>query len=496
MDQKTFWSISEENGKLSPEILDLFIFLSGRGYRKRVQDDIVEIFRQNGYWVEQSFTPDAITEVTRYLKDYKDDVSLQVDYPRKGPVTYRYNSKQILEKFVKYGWGKIFNTNNFNHLPELNVQIRRHTREAAYFYFKNGYVEVTKSGAKLHLYSNLNGQYIYKDYLIDRDISPIRIYDKHESDFAPNGYSFYEFLCRLAGVPKEDGDNTGTDKLAYLMVCIGFLLHDYKQQGLTDFSVIMCDDNAGGTGKGIIAQALRKMTACAEVDGKKPEYFDPEELTERTRIKIYNDVEPSFPFKIIYNETTDQAVIRHMYKNPFYIPYENVWKVLVLSNHVIRGNSSADLRRQRVFLLNSYFSEKFTPIDEYKHPFFSNAWEERDWNYFYNIMFECVRLWLNCDYKLTYKDDEYQAMKLEEEYPAAFRMFMEEIVNGIIGTETFKTSELYYKFKEHDKYRLEPFVRKLNANFFSRLLTRWLTDMKIPFSKNSNRTEIWITRRK
>jgi hypothetical protein len=73
---------------------------------------------------------------------------------------------------------------------------------------------------------------------------------------------------------------------------------------------------------------------------------------------------------------------------------------------------------------------------------------------------------------------------------------MEEIVNGIIGTETFKTSELYYKFKEHEKYRLEPFVRKLNTNFFGRLLTRYLTDMKIPFGRSTNRMDIWISRKK
>lgn len=501
IDQKTFWSINPENGKLSPEILDLYIFLAQRGYCKRTDEDQIDVFRKEDYLVEQTYTPNQINEVTRYLKEQKDVYKLTVEFPRKGDVTFEYKPKEVLEKFVKYGWGKIFNENNFNHLPELQVNIKRHTRDAAFFYFKNGYVEVTKTGTKFLPYSTLGGMCIYKDYLIPRDIELLNIYDTTHQKFASRGYDFLDFMNRLAGIPEGATDKTAdtdtVNKLIYLMECMGYLLHDYKQQGLTDFGVILCDDNAGGTGKGLLVQAFRQMTSVAELDSQKEEHFDPAELTERTRIKVYNDVEPSFNFKSVYNQITDQAVIRHMHKNPRYIPYTDAWKVLFTSNHVIRGNTGADLRRQRVFLVNQFFNDNFTPRDRYKHSFFSTDWTERDWSFFYNIMFECVRAWLNCDYKLKYADQEFAQMKLEEEYPAAFRSYIDELIESLVsGTSTFKMSELYYNFKEHDKYRLEPFVRKLNTNFFGRLLTRYLTDMKVVWGKNAKRTEMWITKPK
>jgi hypothetical protein len=505
IDQKTFWSINPENGKLSPEILDTYIFLAQRGYRKRTREDEVEVFRQCDYLVEQSFVPNQINEITSYLKEQKESTKLSVAFPRKGSVDFEYKPKEILEKFVKYGWSKIFNDNNFNHLPELQVNIKRHTRDAAFFYFKNGYVEVTKAGKKFHPYSTLAGQCIYKDHLIQRDIALVDIYDPVQQDFAKRGYDFLDFLNRLAGVPLEINEAAGKDtintdivnKLQFLMRSIGFLLHDYKQQGLTDFGIILCDDNAGGTGKGIIVQSLRQMTSVAEIDAQKDETFDPLDLTERTRIKVFNDVQPNFNFKTVYNQITDQAVIRHMHKNPRYVPYAESWKVLFTSNHVIRGNSGADLRRQRVFLVNQFFSENNLLVDHYGHSFFSTDWNERDWNFFYNIMFECVREWLNCDYKLKYVDQDFTAMKLEEEYPAAFRSYIDELVAELTpGTTILKPSELYYKFKEHERYRLDPFVKKLNTNFFGRLLTRYLTEMKIQFTRNQYRTEIWITKSK
>jgi hypothetical protein len=502
--KKTFWSINPENGRLSPEILDLYLFLEQRGFRKRTISDEIEIYRLDKHLVAQSFTSDAINEVHSYLKnEFKETTSLTVQFPRKGDITYEFKPREVLEKLVKYGWGKLLNENNFNHLAELQVNIKRHTRDKAFFYFKNGMIQITRAGVTFHPYDSMAGQYIYKDVLINRDIQLMKIDEPAMQDFGHRGYDFFDFLHRLAGVPLDqkkastDEMNTASEKLQYLLRLMGFLLHDYKQQGLTDFCAILCDDGVGGTGKGILVQALRQMTSVAEINGRKEEKFDPLELTERTRIKVYNDIEPSFPFPSVYTEITDQATLRPMFKTPRYIPYADSWKVMITSNHVIRGNSGADIRRQRVFLVNPFFNDKRTVQDHYGHPFFSSQWSEHDWNFFYNTMFECVRFWLDSDYKMSYEDKEYQEMKIDNEYPFELREFVEGLVAAVrlSGTIEYKISELYYQFKENEKYRLSPNVRKMGQRMFSFLLRKYLEEIKVPHDKNHNRTGIWISKK-
>lgn len=490
----TFWSINDENGKLGPEIVQLYDFLGERGFRKRTlvgkESTEVELYQQSSFFIQKTSTPQKINEVTGYLeKEYKQMTTRTIDYPRKGPVTYTYEPREILEKIVKYGWGKIFSENNWNHLPELDVKMMRHTREKAYFYFRNGYVEITAKGSKLHKYDTLSGSYIFRDYLVNRDISVIDVDSDVERKFGSKGVDFLDFLAKVSGIVDNDITADQVEKFKYLRRLIGFLLHDYKQQGLTDFCVILCDDNTGGSGKGLIIQALEQLTSVAKLDCRKDVgIYDPDDLTERTRIKVYNDVQPSFNFGNAYVEITDGGTIRHMYGSPRAVPYKDTWKDLITSNYIIRGNNGPDQRRQRVFSMNAFFDQNNTVQDYYNQSFFSEDWTPKDWNFFYNLMFQCVQEWLAADYHVRYTDKEYQERKLESEYPMEFREYVDGLGRGMYH----KTGDLYWGFKEHHKYKNSPFVRKLTATFFGNMLKKYLDEMKVHHHKNPNRTEIWI----
>lgn len=491
-----FWSLSPENGKLSIQILDLYKgFLHDRGFRKKKIEEVNEIYKLNGHIVEETFKSDQINEISRFfLEELKVGESIRVEYARKDPATFNYAPREILEHIIKFGWNRIFSDHNLNHLNELTVPIRRHSRTSAFFYFKNGFVEVSRDGAKLRPYSEIEGQYVFKDSVINREIALLEVNDPVTQEFCPGGYNFFDFLHRISGVPEED-EAAGLDKVCYLMECLGFLLHDYKQKGLTDFAVIFCDDNMGGSGKGILIQALSQMTKVTEIDMKKEDKFDPVGLTSRTRVKVYGDIEPSFSMRRIYNEITEPAQIRPMWKSPYYVPYLESWKMAITANHIIRGITDADLRRQRVFSLHSFFSKKYSPINHYEQSFFSEDWKDQDWNYFYSLMFECARFWLLTDYKLAFTDVEYEERKLEEEYPMELREYVEELLAEVKtnGTQTVKFADFYYKFKENDRYRLNPFVRKLTPSFFSRILRKYLDQsLEYSYSRSVNRTELTV----
>lgn len=500
---QTFWTINPDNGKLNPEILDIYSFLECRGFCKRSFNGEIELFRKNSHFIQQTYTSDQINEISAYLeKEFTNSISITIEHQRKDDETINYEPRDILERLVKYGWGKIFNENNWNHLPELDVDIKKHTRDQAFFYFQNGYVEVTATDVKLHPYSDFAGKYIYKDYLIDKPIRIIDVDDDAERDFAPRGIMFLNFLSKIAGIPDDDlvaqsnkaiparKDISGDPaKFQYLMKLIGFLLHDYKQQGLTDHCVILCDDNSGGSGKGLLIQALSQMTKVGIIDCRKEVgHYDPEEITERTRIKVYNDVPQSFNFGLVYNEITDGGTIRWMYKSPRPLSYADTWKVLITSNWVIRGNSGPDRRRQKIFSMHPFFNDQLTVQDYYNHSFFSSDWHENDWNMFFNIMFRCVQMWLASGYKVSFVDLEYNQRRLEAHFPLEIREYIDQVEKGCYHN----TGELFWNFKNSEKYQKSVFVRQLKPNLFGRLLTDYLEEMKIKFHRNHNRTQIYI----
>jgi hypothetical protein len=61
-----------------------------------------------------------------------------------------------------------------------------------------------------------------------------------------------------------------------------------------------------------------------------------------------------------------------------------------------------------------------------------------------------------------------------------------------IQTGWHNTATLYQNFK--DTAGNSPFVKKANSTFFGRLATSYLSEMKIPYNKNTNRTEIFINK--
>jgi hypothetical protein len=492
-----FWSISDR-GSLVVEHIQLFNWLSGKGYRVKAEKDVINLYRIEKHLINNAYIQDLVNEIIDYLTNvYREVTEKTISYPKKPDETFVYEPIQVLERFTKHGFSKIFAEKNLLHIQPLQVDVQRHTKETATFYFKNKFVKVTAHGPTLHDYSELNGKCIFSEAVIDREINVVDIHNENEQNYAYNGAKFADFLARISGEPEENEHSLeeqaarlieAQNKQIYLYQLIGFLLHDYRQQGLTDFCAIFSDDEAGGTGKGLIFQALKQLTDVCLLDAKKKREFDPISLTEHTKIKVYNDIQRSFDFSEAYNEITDGGKIIYKREHENTIDYKDTWKVAITSNYIVRGNNPSDLRRQRVFNMSLFFNENRTVQQYYGHSFFSEDWRPEDWIFFYNLMFNAVKLWLQSEYKVSYEDAEYKARKIETEYPQELR----EYIDSIKGGDYYPTGELYHTFKNDPKYNISPFVKKLTPHFFGNRLTKYLEETGRKFHKTANRMQIYI----
>jgi len=66
-----------------------------------------------------------------------------------------------------------FGSDFVTNLPRLDIEFNRDTREEAFFYFENGFVNVTASRYELRPYEELDGA-IWADQIIPREFEPIR----------------------------------------------------------------------------------------------------------------------------------------------------------------------------------------------------------------------------------------------------------------------------------------------------------------------------------
>jgi hypothetical protein len=500
-DEVEFWYYTKTTGNPQPKIIELYEFLADKGFRVKVekdQNDRKELFRIDGHFIEVATLSDMEKEVIAFLTPKKKVPRYVTDGDGNVIFDDDVTGKFILEGMAKYKWSKIFDDKNFLHLPELQEEPRKHTRFHAYFYFKNGFVDISPDAISFKSYNDLSG-HIYKHQTIDHEISIVENPSStpeykitHE-----RGYSFLDFLNKISQVQVKDevgrpiNIEVNEEKRNFLFLLLGYLLHSYKQKGLTDWMPIFCDNNKGGSGKGILIDAIATLQETCVVDCQKeiPEH-SPADLTPYTRVKVLDDLGDNFNLKQVFVEITGQTSIRQMYKPLINVPWAESWKLCGTSNKLIRGTKDKFLRRYKAFDLFPYFGKDHTLFDQYGHYFFSDDWDKRDYDFLYSLLFECCQRWLKTSQKgkgeIQYVDNNYQERFIEENYELEFRIFMNELEMN----QTYKTKELYDRFIRDNNNT--PFIRKMTSTSFGRKLTNYLEDMKIDYRKNHNRTEIHI----
>ncbi|MCF8428381.1 MAG: hypothetical protein K9I36_16720 [Bacteroidia bacterium] len=512
------YEINPNNAAVKPAIIECYNYLNYLGYCTQKVDDKYELFKIEGLFVERVFNSDLIGEVKRYFENdttRPDDILLTIG--ERPPVEVIVTAQNIAEKFAKYKWSNIINNYNHVYLNQVTVDFNRHTKDEAFFYFSNGFIRVAANGIEKRSYASLqNNCYVLKSSIIDRDIEVITDANRDQYSFekAAKGHKFEDFLtkvCLTEFDPKVhaiktetiDGVDYAVDdaKLTYLMQLIGFLLHDKKIKGATDFMVILCDDDSGGSGKGIIGQAIAQLTQVAEVDAKRKQVdVDPTELSVDTRVKIINDPPKNWTLDRYYNEVTDKGTIKHLFNDPISVDYEKMWKLLVLTNYVVKAGSGHARRRMKILDLFPFFNEKNMVRDYYKQSFFSEDWSPLDWNVFYNRLFDAVQFWLMSDYKINFENKDYQNRLIAESYPVEFIDFIENLqsFDGWYDTgELFQNWVKYCQKLDADGRKLDKYLQEglmSSSNLFGRKVRGYCTDKNYIFIKTSDRSKVRIIR--
>ena len=254
------------------------------------------------------------------------------------------------------------------------------------------------------------------------------------------------------------------------MTLIGYVLHSYKDPS-KPFAPILAeetDDEAkgGGTGKGIFFQAISKLIPTVRIDGKnfKPDKtFAFQRVSLGTKLVVIEDCPKNVDFEKYYPTITEGMTIEKKNKDELFLTYSESPKIAFTTNYSIANNAEHAKRRQKVLEFAPFFSSQRTPLDHFGHKLFDD-WDNDEWQKFYNLMFYCVKLYLDKGVKTMHNSDKLKKKQIKQQFGEDFLEYLTDLIENQ-GEWKFMTDEWknYLQRYELDKkeYSLKRFKKGL-----------------------------------
>jgi hypothetical protein len=413
----------------------------------------------------------AIKEVLNYYLNQLPSLSVEFD-----GLFEEFTREAQIETFYKQTH-LVINESFLGYLEKDESEILTDTGDCAYIPFQNGVIEVSKEAVIKTEFAELRDKVVWRNNIIPRDIGNRSV-----------GGHFAKFISNVC---KDDPKRINSLKSA-----IGYLLHSYHHSSggqmvlLYDEMITDLNNPQGGTGKGLIANAVSSIRHTVKIDGKKfrgDNRFDFQEVDFATRVLWLDDVSKHVDIDRFNSITTDGFNIEKKFKDSLKIPSAQSPKILICSNIILDCTGTTRKRRQFMIELAPYYSSRIgTGIEEpiiqiHGTRFFTDEWDEMEWNRFYWYMIDCLQLYLSKGLLFMPAINVVENRSRQLIGEDFFNWVKEQ--NFEPGKE-YPTATLYEDYKNlyekgNDKFLQRTFSNKLKA-FFN------LKDLKLEFFTKPN----------
>ena len=325
-------------------------------------------------------------------------------------------------------------------LSTIDIYFIADSKDAAYLYYKNCAVKITKDGVSTLDYLDLGG-YVWNDHVIDRNFTMCDVTERCD---------FRTFVANING-----GDE---GRVKSMESTLGFLLHGYKNLSFCPAVIlndeVISDNPEGGTGKGLLMNALSKMKKLVVIDGKSFAFersFAYQLVSADTQILCFDDVRKHFDFDRLFSVITEGLTLEKKNKDAIKIPFSKSPKIAMTTNYAIKGAGNSFARRKWELELHQYYNKEFTPLDEFGKLMFGD-WNDDDWCEFDNYMIGCLKSYL----KTGLVKSKFVNLKIRQLSAETCHEFIEwcglvdsNERNVMLQTDTkLYKNDLYYNFVE------------------------------------------------
>lgn len=258
--------------------------------------------------------------------------------------------------------------------------ILKDTKDSAYKCYLNGVLRITATSIDL------------------LEIVPLLIWRKNVQNrrfnFGDSG-RYIEFL-KLATDFEANRE--------YILSCIGFLAHEYKDETAGYIIVIteQCENpkDGGGAGKNVFSNLFKFITSFTGKPGEQIKY-DEKFLQSWNYQKIFciSDAPKNFNFSFLKELSTGTGLMKKLFKDESEIPSDLMPKFLVQTNFSIEIKDGGLKRRVKIVEFTDFFTNA-GGIDVHFGKHFPNEWNDQDWNGFDTVMANSIQTWMRGNRKI------------------------------------------------------------------------------------------------
>jgi hypothetical protein len=276
---------------------------------------------------------------------------------------------------------KLFTHSYLSMIETADVEVEKDGKDYAMLYFQNYAVKVYFDKFEMYEYNELE-RHIWKDQVIDRRFIDA---DHHDS-------MFRSFIWYISGQEVE--------RYNTMKSIIGYLLHSYKTSA--DNKAIILNDETisehpnGGSGKGIVTNAIGQMKKVSTIDGKNFDFnksFPYQTVSTDCQVLAFDDVKKNFNFESLFSLITEGITIEYKGKDAVKLPVSQSPKVLISTNYTLKAEGGSFERRMFEVELSSYFGAHHSPQDEFGCMLFED-WDDSEWARFDHFMINCLQYYL------------------------------------------------------------------------------------------------------
>lgn len=356
-----------------------------------------------------------------------------------------------------------------NLFPESTLTFFRDSKDKSYFFCKSGVVIVEADNIELKTDFSHDG-YIWQDH--------IKPYNFAFPETLPREPAFRTFFNRVC--------NNDELRIQSLKSAIGYLLHRHNKQSLRKAIILM--DSAintghpqGRSGKSVILRGLQFLRKVAVTNGKD---FDPkskfkyQNVDLDTDIILLDDVNESLSIVQLFHDLSESPTVEEKGKKAVRFKLDSAPKFAITTNYVPSDSGDSALDRQFIFEASTWYSASHKPSSEFKFEFFSEDWDEWEWNQFYLLYFECVQTYLkyglieapkiNADIRLLNQSTCPEFLDWANDY------FIENAIkdSDLISVSKSDLADFFLTFSPDHKNQVE----RGREGYFTRTFMKWLRE--------------------
>lgn len=320
--------------------------------------------------------------------------------------------------------------------PAVGLDFTKATLEGQWFFYQNGFVEVTASSIKLRQMSELSGRHVWAKSIIRHnirlttDLFTIRQADDGtvrvittEEGLLCNLLTLLRNTSRLhwrkadeQGQPLTPQEEAEEHLCLYAkLVNLGYLFYTRKVLSEAYLTLFLdykmgasVREANGGSGKSTVLKFIEQTTSNKTIRSYNTKLFDSNfffaGVHESHDLLILDDCVKQLPWAYLNNAVTDALTAEEKHKNPVTIPFSQSPKIVAATNHVVTDESPSIQRRQWPITFSDYYHHKTRQndynedravSDTFGRTLYGEDYPEQDWQKDLNLVMQCVRLYLS-----------------------------------------------------------------------------------------------------